>query len=373
LIDLTKLMAGKQGRNDSIRFPENSTLKPRVMVFNVTRNCNLHCAHCYSGSGHSNFKDLPLGTWLDGLKSAADLGVKHLLISGGEPLVRRDVFTIMEEARQYGLTLTLSTNGTLLGAQSIQQMKRLVDYVGISIDGPQAIHDTFRGVNGAFRRTLENARRCREAGIRTGFRFTLTKHNADYVDFMLKLAETEKIDRICFYHLGYVGRASSQIDISNEQRLDAMLKIAAAASTSEYEILTADNSVDGILAYMLTGAESVYSLLRKNGGNKSGERIADVDPDGNVYPDQFTHLKLGNIRELGSIWNGMNRMVEELANRRDRVVCASCRYFDICNGNSRGRALASGGDIWGFDPSCYLSNLMSHFAGSQNIRAVLSS
>ena len=361
MIDLTKLMAGKQGRNDSIRFPENSTLKPRVMVFNVTRNCNLHCAHCYSGSGHSHFRDLPLGIWLDGLKSAADLGVKHLLISGGEPLFRKDVFIIMEEAREYGLTLTLSTNGTLLGSQNIQRMKRLVDYVGISIDGPQLIHDKFRGVDGAFRRTMENARGCRDAGIRTGFRFTLTKYNVDFVDFMLKLAQTESVDRICFYHLGYVGRASSQLDISNEQRLDAMLKIAAAASTSEFEILTADNSVDGILAYLLTRSESVYALLRKNGGNKSGERIADVDPDGNVYPDQFTRLKLGNIGELESIWGGTNRIVGELGNRKDRVVCGSCRYFEVCNGDSRGRALASSGDIWGFDPSCYLSNLASHF------------
>ncbi|MBX8643891.1 MAG: radical SAM protein [Thermoplasmata archaeon] len=361
MINVSRLMTGKAGRNDHIRYPSSRQPAPKVMVFNITRNCNLHCTHCYSGSGHSVFTNLPAVKWISALKAAADMGVEHLLISGGEPLMSRDAMDIIREASERGLKVTLSTNGTLLDAERISRLKGLVEYIGISIDGPEILHDKFRGVDGAFRRTLANARRCMAAGIRTGFRFTLTRMNSQYVDFALDLAEREHADRICFYHLGYVGRASADLDIDSGERLGAMMKIMERARESAFEILTADNSVDGILAYFLTGSQHVRSLLVRNGGNRSGERIADIDPDGNVYPDQFTRFRLGGIDDLGSIWEGPSQQVLELRDRRRIERCSRCPYFEMCNGNSRGRALASSGDLWGFDPSCYLDMVVKHF------------
>lgn len=357
MISISRLMSGKREKADEIRYSGNKDYYPKVLVFNVTRNCNLRCEHCYSNSGFYHYTDLPLSTWINAVKQAADMGVKHILLSGGEPLDRRDTYLIAKEANDYGISVELSTNGTMLTKERVDEIKNYIDYIGVSIDGPEEIHDKFRGVKGTYRKAIEGIRNSKEAGIKTGLRFTITRDNYEYIDFIFELMEKEGIDRVCFYHLAYAGRADIKLDIDNKTRLNVVKKIINY-STSGKEVLTADNPVDGILVYAMTGKNEVLDLLRRNGGNKSGERIADITPEGIVYPDQFTQIPIGTIDNLKEIWEKPNPLVEKLRMRKLYVKCSSCPFFDVCNGGLRGRALALG-DLWGKDPSCYLENIFN--------------
>jgi len=357
MISISRLISGKVEDADRIRYSGIKDKYPSVLVFNVTRNCNLRCKHCYSGSGIGLFQDLPLSSWLNAVKQASDMGVKHVLLSGGEPLSRRDVHVIAKEAHERGIRVELSTNGTMLTRERLEELRGLIDYVGVSIDGPEPVHDRFRGVEGAFSKALKGVRLAKELGFKTGFRFTLTKDNVEHVDFVFQLMEREEVDRVCFYHLAYAGRADRSLDIDNKTRLSVVKKIVERTKAGKWEVLTADNPVDGILVYSLTKSVNVLDLLRKNGGNKSGERIADVSPEGIVYPDQFTPVPLGRVENLREIWDEPRPLVKMLRERKRYVKCSSCPFFDVCNGGLRGRALVYTGDLWGKDPSCYLEDI----------------
>ncbi len=354
MISISRLVNGKEESGDSVRFSGDSSY-PKVLVFNVTRNCNLRCSHCYSSSGMGHWQDLPLSDWLNGIKEASDMGVKHILLSGGEPLARGDLPLIAKEAKERGISVELSTNGTMLKGK-LDDLKRYVDYVGVSIDGPEHIHDSFRGVEGAFRKAVEGIRYSRELGLKTGVRFTFTKQNYKYMEQVFRLVEEQGLQRVCFYHLGYVGRASRDMDIDNGERMNLIRKVIELTKEADFEVLTADNPVDGVLLYHITRSQRVLDLLKRTGGNKSGERIADISPDGTIYPDQFTRVKIGELRNLRDTWDHPTEFLSKLKARRNYVKCSSCRFFDVCNGGLRGRALALG-DVWGKDPSCYLNEV----------------
>ncbi|TRM81369.1 radical SAM protein, partial [Sulfolobus sp. F3] len=175
MISISRLVNGRPEKADEIRYSGKRDYYPKVLVFNVTRNCNLKCVHCYSNSGLSRFQDLPLSAWLNAVKKAAEMGVKHILLSGGEPLDRRDLSSIAKEAYDYGISVELSTNGTMLTRERVEELKKYVSYIGVSIDGPEEVHDKFRGVRGAFKKAMEGIRLAKQAGIKTGLRFTITK------------------------------------------------------------------------------------------------------------------------------------------------------------------------------------------------------
>ena len=362
MISISRLVRGKSESGDHVRYSGRKDHYPAVLVFNVTRNCNLRCVHCYSNSGGTTYPDLPLEVWLKAVKQAAEMGVKHILLSGGEPLMRRDLHLIAKEAHDYGIRVELSTNGTMITEERMRELKDYVDYVGVSLDGPKEIHDKVRGVEGAFERALKGIEIAKKFGLKTGLRMTLTRINYGYVDDVFRVMEERGIDRICFYHLAYAGRADVSLDIPNEERLKVVEKIVEYAKNTDFEILTADNPVDGILVYKITKSPEVYELLKRNGGNKSGERIADVSPEGVIYPDQFTPIPIGTIDDLKRPWDEPHPLVAKLRERKKYVKCSSCPFFEVCNGGLRARAYVAKGDFWEKDPSCYLEEILKKYA-----------
>ncbi|HEY0634387.1 MAG TPA: radical SAM protein, partial [Gammaproteobacteria bacterium] len=162
--------------------PHGSSDKPGgpVVIWNLVRRCNLTCKHCYSISADKDFAGElttnEIYTVMDGLK---DFGVSVLILSGGEPLLRPDIFDITRRARQMGFYVGLSTNGTLITEENIAAIAAAkYNYVGISIDGMRATHDKFRRKEGAFDEALHGLRLCHRQGIKVGLRFTLTQDNA---------------------------------------------------------------------------------------------------------------------------------------------------------------------------------------------------
>lgn len=351
--------------------------KRPVVVWNVTRRCNLKCVHCYSSSQNVRYAD-ELSTE-EGKRLLADLasfGSPVILFSGGEPTLREDLPELAQFAVDRGMRAVISTNGTMLTKNMIDTFKRIgLSYVGVSLDGMKEIHDRFRGVSGAFDMTMRGIRSCQEAGIKVGIRFTLNRRNASDIPSIFDLIEQENIPRACFYHLVYSGRGSRLIeeDLSHTETRKAVDLIMDRTRNlydegKPKEILTVDNHADGPYVYLKmlkenpTRAAEVLALLRMNEGNNSGTGIGCVSWNGDIHADQFwRNITFGNVRmkPFSEIWlDTSNELMRRLKDKKLFVKgrCSTCRWLDVCGGNFRARAEAVADDIWAPDPACYLTD-----------------
>jgi len=339
--------------------------------------CNLNCRHCYSAStpapARNELTTAQAEAMIDDL---ASFGCRVLLLSGGEPLTRKDVLHLIARASQTGMRTGLSTNGTLITPDLAAELALAgLSYAGVSLDGPQAVNDEFRGRDGAFRAALAGIRSCRAAGLKVGLRLTMTGDNHTDIPAMFDLIEAEGVPRVCFYHLVQTGRGRAIQDRAltagqTRQALDGIMSRAAAMASAgrSVEVLTVDNHSDGPYVYMRllredpARAATCLELLEANGGNRSGIGIGCVDWEGQVLPDQFWRTQvLGNVleRPFSEIWSDPScRLLGMLRNRKEHLKCRClrCRWLGVCNGNLRARAEAATGDPWGDDPACYLSD-----------------
>lgn len=385
MINLTTLWFGGKSASDSLRYgvghgaPKSAAERRPVVVWNITRGCNLKCVHCYSDSRALKYPgELSTADAKAVLKHLADFGVPAVLFSGGEPLLRRDLLALARHARGLGLRCTLSTNGTLIDEAKARKIRDAgFTYVGVSLDGVGGTNDTFRGASGAFERALGGIRNLRAAGQRVGLRMTLTRWNVRDLGAVLDLVEKEDIQRVCFYHLVYSGRGSElRVDdlspAGTRQALDLLLARAEDFERRGLgkEILTVDNHADGPYLYLRlrerdpARAEEVRRLLEWNGGgaNSSGVGIGCIDWRGDVHPDQFWHQHtLGNVKErpFPDIWTDpADPLVAGLRNRLPLLKgrCGACRFKKMCGGSFRARAEAATRDPWAPDPACYLTD-----------------
>lgn len=349
-----------------------------IVVWNLTRTCNLKCVHCYTDSDARRDSG-ELTTWeaMAVLDDLAAFKVPAVLFSGGEPLVRPDLFALAAHARSLGLHVVLSTNGTLITPAIAQQLAEMkFSYVGISLDSAlPEVHDSFRGVPGAFERTMRGFRNCVEAGQKVGLRLTLTRHTARNLDRIFDLIEREGINRACFYHLCPAGRGRDVNAPTPQQAREAIDTIITRTADlinhgRRVEILTVDNHCDGPYLYLRMKREQhprarqVLDMLTWNGGGRysSGVGIADIDFHGNVHADQFSmYRSFGNVRKrkFSEIWQDTRDPI--MAGLKDRLPlltgrCATCRFREACGGGLRARAEISTGDPWGSDPACYLTD-----------------
>ncbi|SHK40642.1 radical SAM/SPASM domain-containing protein [Tepidibacter formicigenes] len=383
MIDLTKLLSKTDIEKDCIRYSKDCSKAKSgvrkgmgpVVVWNITNICNFKCKHCYSNAvSYKSEEELSTKEVKKVIDDLASINVPVILLSGGEPLMRDDIFEIIKYIKYKGISVSLSTNGSLITQDTARILKDLgIGYVGISLDGTSKTNDYFRGVNGAYDSIVNAIKNCKEVDQKVGLRFTIQKKNYKEVKDILKLVDEMDIPRICFYHLVPSGRGQSIIDdmLSHDEIkyvIDALyyyVKNMVNENKNIKEILTVANFTDGVYVYLkekdANQKERILELLKRNGGNRSGSAIANIDYRGNVYPDQFfkSHI-LGNVKEnsFSEIWNGENIFLSELRNKKEKVKgrCKSCEYLDICKGNLRARAYGYYGDIWAEDPSCYLTD-----------------
>lgn len=382
MINVTKLYCGESQPADALRYgqghgaPRSAAERRPIVVWNITRRCNLRCLHCYSDSEAREYPgELSLEQCRAVIDDLADFGVPAVLLSGGEPMIHPQFFELAGHARARGLRLTLSTNGTLIDRAAAQRLKDVgFAYIGISLDGIGATHDYFRGKKGAFEKTVGAFRHCKAVGQKVGLRLTLSQSNISDLDRILDFIEAENIDRVCFYHLVYSGRGSKLVDVTHEDTRAAVDKILErarrwAATGRPREVLTVDQPADGAYLYLRlmeedpARAAEVLSLLRWNGGGAhgSGTGIGNIDTQGNVHPDQFWQsLTLGNVKEraFSEIWcDTTNETLSALRSRTRHLEgrCARCRFLDVCGGGFRVRAVQVHGNLWAPDPACYLT------------------
>jgi 12,18-didecarboxysiroheme deacetylase len=389
MIGISKLYCGTVEPSDALRYGRNSAQLPShllqfakdkkpVVVWNMTQRCNLKCVHCYAHAVEpSNHKD-PISTeqakaMIDDL---AKFGAPVILFSGGEPLVREDLVDLAKYATSTGMRAVISTNGTLITKAKARELKEVgLSYVGISLDGAEAVHDKFRGVTGSYKQALKGVENCQAEGLKVGLRFTINKRNASEIPHLFDLIEALEVPRICFYHLVYSGRGSELIkeDLDHaETRAVVDLIMDRTRDLHDRgmpkEVLTVDNHADGPYVYfrMLKEdprrAAEVMELLKMNEGNSTGRGIGCISWDGSVHADQFMrHHTFGNVleRPFSEIWvDEKIDLLHKLKDKRPHVKgrCATCRFLNICGGNFRARAEAYFDDFWAHDPACYLTD-----------------
>ena len=351
-------------------------VKP-VVIWNLTRRCNLKCRHCYTVSADVDFPgELSHKQALETLEDLGGFCVPALILSGGEPLDRKDLFELATRARKLVRMLALSTNGTKIHGENADRVAEIgFDYVGISIDGIGATNDWFRGVDGAFADALRGVRACKERGIKVGLRFTLTEGNHQHLPDLLRLCDDEGVDKFYLSHLVYAGRGDkNRGEDAARQRtraaLDLLLERAwdAASGGQPLDIVTGNNDADA--GYFLQWAQQRFDAdavahLRDHlaawGGNSSGLGVANIDTLGNVHPDTYwSDYTVGNVKQVpfSQLWTGDDPMLAQLRTRPRPLKgrCGACSLRDVCGGNTRIRALQLTGDPWAEDPACYLSN-----------------
>ncbi len=348
-----------------------------VVIWNLIRRCNLQCLHCYSVSGDVDFPgELTTEEVYATLADLRAFGVKVLILSGGEPLLRRDIFDISARAKELGFFLCLSSNGALIDAAMADRIAAAdYDYVGVSLDGIGATHDKFRRREGAFAASLHGLRLLRDRNVKVGVRFTMTSDNEAELEPLIDLCEAERFPKFYLSHLVYAGRGDKNRGTDSQwaatrRAMDILIDRAADAihGGRDLEIVTGNNDADGV--YLLhwaqrhvpDRAEALARSLRAWGGNASGVNVANIDNLGEVHPDtMWWHHKLGNVKDrpFSQIWTDLSDPVFAGLKQRPRAVtgrCGACEHISICGGNTRIRALKITGDPWAEDPGCYLTD-----------------
>ena len=348
-----------------------------VVIWNLTRRCNLTCKHCYALSADHHYPgelgEAEMITVLEDLKS---YGVPALILSGGEPLLSPHLWPLAERARELGFHLGLSTNGTLIDAPMADRIAAHgFDYVGISLDGLRETHDRFRRLQGAFDASLLALRLLRDRGVSIGMRYTMTAMNAHDLAPLLELMRAEQVGKFYFSHLNYAGRGNIHRarDAHFSATRDAMTLLFdtawdAARRGDPAEFVSGNNDADGVFLHQWVQgrwprwAAPLRERLVAWGGNSSGVGVANIDNLGNVHPDtMWWHHTVGNVRQrpFSQVWEDRSDPLMAGLKSKPRPLegrCGICPQVDICGGNTRVRADQVAENPWAEDPGCYLDD-----------------
>jgi heme d1 biosynthesis radical SAM protein NirJ len=349
-----------------------------VVIWNLTRRCNLKCRHCYAVAADHHFPgELTTAEAIAVLDDLAAYEIPALILSGGEPLSRADTLHLARRAKGHGLYTALSTNGTPIAGELADEISNIgFDYVGISLDGIGATNDWFRGQAGAFTAALAGIRACKERGIKVGMRFTMTNDNAAQLPELLALADAEGVEKFYLSHLVYAGRGNKHRADDTDwtvtrKTMDLLIERAwqAARQGQDLDIVTGNNDADAVyfLQWASTRfpAEQVSHLkahLEAWGGNSSGFGVANIDTQGTVHPDTYwSGYSIDSVRNrpFSVIWEDLSDPMLAGLRMKPRPLkgrCGACAFKSICGGNTRIRALQLTGDPWEADPACYLSD-----------------
>ncbi len=316
------------------------TLNGAIAIWNLTNRCNLTCHHCYSYADPNSKDFLDTDRVLKTIPELIKGGIKFVIVSGGEPLIRKDIFQISEAMRSAGIMTYLSTNGLYITEKNVDKIIKTFDYIGISIDGIGKTHDKFRGLDGAFNRSLEAIKLIQNSGGTAGIRFTITEETKNSFYDIFNLAEDINVNKIYISHLVYSGRGfdNLKIDISKSERREFVEFIIEKAfyyyeNGKDIDIVTGNMEMDSIIFIKKFSKrypdkkDKLIEKLKKWGGNSAGRNLVNIDSFGNVKPDPFFPLKIGNIVEkpFSQIWKNSDDEVLNKLREFPRELKGICK------------------------------------------------
>jgi len=388
MLSVSRLLDGTATPDDALRYGRHSSRLPShllqfstdkkpVVVWNVTQRCNLDCIRCRlrpAAADYANELTTDEGRAL--LDDLAGFGVPTVLFSGGEPLLRDDLFDLVAHARARGLRCVLSTNGTRVDGDTARRIAAAgFVHVGVGFEWIEGVPAGASGSVGAYAAALGALRLMRDLGTRVGLSFTMHAGNIGQLPAVFDLLQEEGIGRCHIHHLACAGRGSAmqclaQAPFETRRAVEYVFDRAEKFQMlgAGKEISTVDNAADGILLLQRVTRRQparereVRLMLVWHGGNQSGIAVSSIDPAGGVHVDPSSwNYHLGNIRTrpFSEIWtsNSDPRLVALRANPRPiKGRCSSCSFLGMCNGNLRARAEGYFADFLAPDPACYLTD-----------------
>jgi len=343
----------------------SSSVSPPVLVsYAVTRRCNLKCPHCYSEALETPHpKELTTEEAKQLISEIAELGTRMIIFDGGEPTLREDLPELIKHAYDVGLTPLLGTNGMVdtLSKSYARKLKEAgLKAVAISLDGANPkTHDSFRGMEGAWQKTIEGTKNCREVGLT--FQIGVAVHRKNLSEFpaivdLAKRLGANAVEVFEFLPSGRGGKYREEYYLTNEERRE-LIRYIIKRQLTEDEIYF---RVIGIPQYWVevertvTDEEALLKFVRSCCG--AGTRYATILYEGTVYPCMLLQIPLGNVREESfiDIWR-KNEFLKKFRNSDNlKGKCKECKYRDVCRG-SRCRAFVETGDPFAEDPACWYS------------------
>jgi len=388
--------------------------KPRLIFWEVTKGCNLRCIHCRATATElSSPTDLPTERALDIIKQIADFGNPILVLSGGEPLYRTDIFDLARFATDRGIRVALATNGTLVTKPVAKKIVEAgVKRVSISLDGADALtHDTFRGIPGAFEAAIYGMRNLQEFGMSVQINTTIARHNAHQLPDVLEMARSLGADALHTFLLVPVGCG---VDIANEQMVppeeyERMLnwfydrskdgdielkatcaphyfrvvrqrraeerKQAAAAAGGDYRAVEHGPAI-GPTDMAMPGSDAIIFKPKGNhtghptghpsghpGGHPDGMNamtkgclagtgVCFISHEGEIFPCGYLPALAGDLRKqpFSEIWND-SKVFAQLRHDPLEGKCGCCEFRNVCMG-CRARAFAATGNMMSEEPFC---------------------
>lgn len=354
------------------------TNRPRLVFWELTTGCNLRCIHCRASATElMSPDDLDHRESLAVIDQIAEFAPLILVLSGGEPLWRRDVFDLARHARSKGLRVALATNGTLIDEAMGERIRDAgIERVAVSLDGADAVtHDNFRGHQGAFEAAVEGLQIMRDLGVSTQINTTVTRHNAHQLPALVDLAQSLKVDA---FHLFMLVPVGCGLTISEEQAirgeeaeqiltwfyrrsLETRMELRATCAPQYYRIVRQERAEarrHGIELAPLP-QHGMHAITK---GCLAGTGVCFVSHRGEVFPCGYLPVRAGSLRSqtFREIWDSapifQDLRHQELLEGR----CGVCEFVNVCSG-CRARAYGVTGNYLAEEPSCpYEPRAMAH-------------
>ncbi len=331
--------------------------KPTVISWNITQTCNLRCPHCYLAAGAPASHELSTTEGFELIDQLKALGTHLLILTGGEPLMRRDLFTLARYAAERGLMVVLGTNGTLLNEKTAEKLKASgVQGVGVSLDSldPEK-HDAFRGLRGAWRKAVRAIEICMQQGLEVAVQTSVLPMNYAEISRLLDFAYQKGVWAFNAYFLVCTGRGERLTDITPQQ-YEALLNSLIEAQARYPKMLVRAKCAPHVkrLSYKrLSDGEPKGGIgLLTSAGCPGGTSYLRIGPEGDVTPCPYLPFVLGNVRHatLREIWEN-SEILRKLRAFEFQGRCGICEFKKLCAG-CRPRAFALTGNLLGEDPWC---------------------
>ncbi len=358
---------------DRVQLPESELLpdQPRSVpsvVFSICRHCTMRCPHCYLAAGtRASPRDLGQDGCTRVLDRLAEGGVRDVIFSGGEPLIREDLGELVAHAQKLGMASHLSSNGVLLKRPlAVRLRQQGLRSVVVAVDGPRELHDTYRRSPGAFDRAVAGLRIASQVGLRTGLRMTLTSKNSSHMEALFDLAVNERIHRFVLMHLVPAQRKHIAL------RASATRQILLRLFTRIMKSLDAEPYISVVTECSASDGPLMLQWLAENHGRAAARRAAEylqsaeanapptlcVDSRGRLFPGPFWRTEQLADMTRQPLSEGLAHPLISTLLERDRHLqgrCGACTFKTLCGGGHRGRSQLTSGKLWGADPDCVLT------------------
>jgi len=337
---------------------------PRLIAWEITRNCNLSCQHCRASATNGPYTgELNTSSCKRLLDQIAELGQPIIILTGGEPLLRDDIFDIASYGTKLGLRMVMAPNGTLLSNENVNKLKESgIQRISISLDGKDAkSHDLFRGVEGAFDSALQGIRNATDVSLPFQINTTITQKNLEFIPDILELAVSLGAVAHHIFLLVPTGRGKYIADQSisakeyeetlnwfYKQRDKTSIELKATCAPHYYRILRQNAKKEGkSVSFQTHGLDAVTR------GCLGGTSFCFISHQGIVQPCGFLDLNCGDItkQSFKDVWLNSKIFQKLRDNNQLKGKCGICEFRKYCGG-CRARAYEATGDYMSEEPMC---------------------